>query len=864
MGGHVNPLPLVAILLTGAPASSTAVPDPASVKQLLKTMQAAVVARDLDRLLGAYDSGNSSLLGRVRAEAGGWFALEGARVDFRLGSLSAKGGGLEAVVLREVRYREHARDQIEARWETVELRRGPAGWKITSEAERPFARTARTDLRVELDPEKGTLHGSSKLELQVTAPGEEVLLLQLNRGLNVTSIRDGAGHPLRFSREADAISIPQQHLLRAGDTRRLTVHFAGTLFNESREQGYSQVSIAPAGSFASWVTHWYPRLQGSGSKSPGRITFDVPAGVTVASSGRLAEERSTAGRSRQVFTVDRPLDFSFAAARYFHREKTVGSVRLGIYLLRGGEAKAELYLREATRILELEQSLYGQYPFDGYALVEIPSDVTGGLGGSSEQGMNLFPVGILPENGFPLLLVAHEMGHSWWGNLIGAVGEPIIDEGLAQTSAVLCLREIQGEKAMRRFLKSGVPGYLQSASQYFLRFAGPGGKDYPLSASAQGADAAAAMHDIADTKGMVVYEMLREQIGQEAFVGGLREVVQRFAGRSITLSDLRVSWERTSGQDLASFWRQWMDRTGAPDLTLGWTVGPEGRGFVVSGAITQQGAPYDLVAEVALAYPGRHVTRTVHVSGPSTPFSFQVEQKPEWVVLDPEYKILRWTPEFRNARLLADGMALSSLGRSGDAIARLSDYVTKAPDSLEGRYQLGLAFQEAGRLGDAERELRVVLERHASLDVYEPAVTRSAAHLGQVLDLEGRREQALVAYRRALDLPEQGTAHEEARAGLAAPYRKSERAPPTRESLAHFAGTYDGGQGIALRVGVDESGILTVSQNQRPTAPLIWVEGTRFRVPGQSGIALEFKGGSEVTSVDVDAGGLHIPLPKKR
>ena len=497
--------------------------------------------------------------------------------------------------------------------------------------------------------------------------------------------------------------------------------------------------------------------------------------------------------------------------------------------------------------------------------MEIPSDVTGGLGGSSEQGMNLFPVGVLPETGFPLLLVAHEMGHSWWGNLVGSTGGPIVDEGLAQMSAVLCLLELQGEQAMRNFLKKGVPGYGQSATQYFLRFAGPGGKDYPLSATAQGSDAAGAMHDIADTKGMFVYEMLRERIGHAAFVGGLRSVVERFAGKNVSLADLRTAWERTSGQDLSQFWRQWMDRTGGPDLALEWTAKSEGRGFVVSGTISQQGTPYDVTAEVALAYPGRHDTKTVAVSGPSTPFSFITDQKPRWVVLDPDYKILRWTPAYRNARLLADANGLSSMGRSEEAFAKLSDYVGKVPESLEGRFQLGVAAQDAGKLADAERAFREVLDRHASLAVYEPAVTKSALHLGQVLDLAGRRDEALAAYRRALELPAQGSAHEEAKSGLAAPFKRKERPPPpSRDVLARFAGIYDGGQGIALKVGLDENGVLTVSEPGRPTASLLWVEGSRFRASDATDIVLEFKGGTEVSSVDVDAGGLQLHLTKKK
>src|SRR5262249_47351556 len=149
--------------------------------------------------------------------------LEGARVAYRLGSLTPSPEGLEAVVLREVRYREHGRDQIEAKWQTVALRRLASGWEITGEVERTLARATRTDLRVELHPENGTMRGSSKLEVEVTEPGEDSLLLLLNRGLTVKSIRDGSGHSVRFSREADAISVPQQRQLRSGERRSLAI-----------------------------------------------------------------------------------------------------------------------------------------------------------------------------------------------------------------------------------------------------------------------------------------------------------------------------------------------------------------------------------------------------------------------------------------------------------------------------------------------------------------------------------------------------------------------------------------------------------------------------------------------------------------
>jgi hypothetical protein len=767
----VNRLSLLpALLLLAAAVSSTIVRakvDRGEIEPLLRSIETAAGARDLPGVLAAYDPADPALLDRARNVAQGWLAHDELHLTYRLGALTGDSDKAEAIVFRSVRYTEHGRAQVDHGWQTVRLRRTASGWRIVSEEDRVYALCAGTDLRVEILPEEGRMRGTATLRIEVIAAGEDSLLLRLNRGLEVKSVTAGVGGPLRFEREADAIVVPQAQELRKGDAPSLVIAFEGTLFNESKEDGYSQVSIAPGGSFASWVTSWYPRLQGIAAKSKGRITYVVPPGITVVSTGRFEGSR-VEGQREQVFTIDEPLDFSFAAAKYYAREAIVDGTRLGVYLLRGGDAKADLYIQECVRTLRYQRELYGRYPYEGYAVVEIPSEETGTLGGSSEQGMNLFPAGVLPDDAFPLLLVAHEMAHGWWGNLIRSGDGAITDEGLAQITAVLCLREFQGEAAMRRFLKVGGPGYSQSAAQYFVRFAGPKGRDYPLGGTAAGSDAAIALHDIADTKGMFVYDMLRQRIGQEAFVRGLRKIVGGFAGRSVTLSDLRAAWEKASGTELRAFFQQWFSRTGAPDLVLQATTEAAGPGFVTSGTIAQTGDSYDVVVEIALASPGHRETKTVAVSGASTPFSFRTETKPDWVVLDPEYKILRWTPGFRNYPLLKDGRELASKGRNEEAIAKLEEFVARAPESLEGRYRLGVACEETGKLERAEPCFRFVLDRYASLGVYEPAVSLSQLHLGHVLDRTGRRDEAKEAYRNALALPDESGSHKDAESRLAA------------------------------------------------------------------------------------------------
>lgn len=861
-GMHVALLGLAACASPAHPAGG---PERAAIEAVLDRVDSALSARDVDGILALVDPEEKELVQRTRDQALGAISLSDLSVSSHVAQLTGHGTDAEAVVLRDLRYTDEGRDQVSATWRTMRFRRSEAGWRIVADDERQFARCTGTDLRVDLHPDLGRMEGTASHRIEILAEGEESLLFGLNRGLEVASIADDAGRALSFDRVADSLSIRVPASLRPGDVLRITIAFRGELFNESKEKGYSQVSLSPEGSFASWVTDWYPRLRGDGSKSTGKIAFTVPSGTIVASNGRLASRETHGDRETQTFAVDRPLDFSFAAAKYFHREQTIDGMQLGVYLLSGGDAKADLYLKECARALRCETGFFGPYPFDGYALVEIPNEKTGGLGGSSEQGMNLFPVGVLPDGKFPLLLVAHEMGHGWWGNLVKSKdGQAILDEGLAQTSAALTLREIEGEKAMRSWLYAGVPDYGQSARQYFARFASGSEPDLPLGAPAQGLQASGAAHDIADTKGVNVFAMLRDRIGPDAFLRGLRDVLRSRAGTTLDVPELQAALEKASGERLDRFFRDWFSRAGAPEFALKSSIEPAANGFAVSGTVEQAGEPYEADAEIALAFAGRTERKILRVDGPSTAFSFPAQEKPLFVAFDPDHKLLRWTGEFRNAALLRDGIGLQGVGKHDEAFEKLQAFVDKAPDSLRGRCQLGLLLQEVGDLAHAEECFRFVADRYRALEVYEPAVSTSALHLGQVLDLSGRRDEAKQAYQAALALPDESGSRRAAESGLAAPYAPTPRgAPPSSETLARYEGTYANGNGVEILVTVDDQGVPAVQQKGGRTAALVWVEGAKFRVAGSDTLGIEFVGGDTITAADLTVGSSVLHLPRK-
>jgi tetratricopeptide (TPR) repeat protein len=685
-------------------------------------------------------------------------SLDDFRYDHRVSHIEIHDNEATVVIFQEIDFTQYDRNISEGTWLTVQLREGGGRWIIAAEEERVYAKPIFTDLSIELDPEQATIDGKAIIEFEIMEPHEDNVVLSLNRGLNVTSLTGKDDAELAYERRNLAIIVPWQTSFSEKDKCSITVDFRGSFFNETEELGYSQVNIGPQGSFASWVTDWYPRLSTGISKSKGRISYLVPHGTTVASSGALVKKETVDDKVLHVFDVNAPLDYSFGAANYFHHEESVDDIAIGVYFLKGGIDKASLYVNKCAEIIRYLKQLYGMYPYDSYSIVELPSDVTGNLGGSSEQGMNLYPVGTLAEDKFNLPLFAHEIGHSWWGNWVKSADFTIIDEGLAQMTAVFCVQEFMGEETMRDFLKNGFSDYPQSASMYFQSI---NVGDLELGIPRIGKEAA--LHRLADTKGHFVYNMLRETIGHDAFVTALRNTIRQYAMTRIDLRALIKEFENTSGKDLKGFFDQWFYRRGAPEFRFNYEIEPRNGDFGIRGELIQLRDIYAVEAEISLVHEKEKEIRKITIADEAVTFDFLVPFRPDTVLFDPDYKILRWTDEFRYLPLFGEGVNLRVSGRNEEAIEKLVQFLDEMPNHMEGHYQIARAYQNIDNLEEARQHYERVVESYEASKKYHWSVSWSYVRLAQIHDAMGQPEKVRALCDRVLSLPDVMGAHGEVR-----------------------------------------------------------------------------------------------------
>jgi len=228
----------------------------------------------------------------------------------------------------------------------------------------------------------------------------------------------------------------------------------------------------------------------------------------------------------------------------------------------------------------------------------------------------------------------HEILHNWWGNSV------FVDyesgnwcEGLTAYLADHLIKEGQGQGvAYRRDTLKRYRNYVR------------GGEDFPLTEFRSRHDSAT--EAVGYGKSLMLWHMLRRQVGDEGFLDGLQQFYRANRFRRASFDDMRKAFADTSGQNLDDMFAQWVDRTGAPQLELGEvTTSADGANTVLTIEIrqVQGGDPYTLSVPVAITLDGEDEARelTLPLSENSGTLRVDLPAAPLRIDVDPEFDLFR-------------------------------------------------------------------------------------------------------------------------------------------------------------------------------------------------------------------------------
>jgi aminopeptidase N len=489
---------------------------------------------------------------------------------------------------------------------------------------------AQLDLNVQLDPESRQLAALAELQ------SEGELVFALHESLAVHKAT-ADGEPVTVS--ASGKGPTREWRIRAQRGATLQIEYGGTLPALDTRIDHRAVlkPLAPttssAGTFLPGSSGWYPRPSGLFAYT---VTLSLPASQRGLVAGRLVEETLPDGADARYvarFAFDAPADgIDLMAGPYVVKEKSLERgeskpIRLRTYFFRDLEPLADAYLADSARYIELYSKQIGAYPFEMFSIVASPLPTGFGMPTLTYIGAQVLKLPFIRATS-----LGHEVLHNWWRNGVYAdYTRGNWSEGLTTFMADYFYKEQESAAAAREMRQSWLRDFA----------AVPAEAHRPLTTfrtRSHGAAEAAVGYG----KAAMVFFMLRDAIGSDAYERGIRSFWEKYRFRTASWADLQSTFEQASGQPLRTFFEQWVQRAGGPRVNVVEArAGRSGGGVVLTLGIIQSTPAYAVRLPVEIVYTGKSEMRTVNLERERQVVTIQLNEMPEGVRVDPELRVWR-------------------------------------------------------------------------------------------------------------------------------------------------------------------------------------------------------------------------------
>lgn len=552
--------------------------------------------------------------------------------------------------------------------------------------------TVHHQLHVKLTPASGRL----QVRDTITLPSHKTpLSFSLNAGFSVASNDPGVN-----IEAADAAhSSPELKLYRVTlpqGRSRFTVSYQGKVGVTDatpHAQQDNRAYLSPDGAYLDGNSHWYPQFGDE------LVTFSMEAELPplwkAISQGVTHPPAGVRDNNKAQWDEHHPQqEIYLLAAAYQEYDRPAGNITASVFLRAADPSLADRYLTAIAGYVDMYSRLLGPYPYSKFAVVENTWE--------SGYGMPSFTLLGPKVMRFPFILhtsLPHEILHNWWGNGVYVdYGRGNWSEGLTAYLADHLLQEQLGE---------GVT-YRRNALLRYTNYVSAG-NDFPLRDFQGRHDEAT--QAVGYDKALMVFHMLRMQLGDQRFLAALRNYYHEQRFHLAGWDDLRRAFEAVAGGSLRSEFDQWLNRRGAPALQLNETQARRsGDRYQLTVEITQDqaGPAYHLHVPVAVQLEGRQQAwqtvvdlsqkrQTIHLSVPARPWRLEV---------DPQFDVFRRLDPGELPPTLSEALGAASLlivlpsaaaAPLRDAYAELAQAWSEGSAGTEIRWDKDLSRLPGGR-----------------------------------------------------------------------------------------------------------------------------------------------------------------------
>lgn len=388
--------------------------------------------------------------------------------------------------------------------------------------------------------------------------------------------------------------------------------------------------IDPQGIYLCNQSVWYPLVFDQHFSFS--LSVETPLEWMPISQGRRCfEEIATLGGEQRLITkwVEKnPMEEIYlVAAKFYRYEKYHDGIALMAYLREPEDSLANRYIQATARYISMYEQLIGKYPFEKFALAENFWQTGFGMPSFTLLGDKVIRLPFIVATSY-----GHEILHNWWGNSV------YVDytkgnwcEGLTTYCADYLYKEMESLEAARAYRHNTLISYTNNVRS---------DNDFPLARFRERYDAAS--QSIGYGKSLMVFHMLRKQIGDTLFWQGLRNFYNDFNFRTASWDDLAKTFSQIAGKDCSWFFDQWVKRQGAPSLRIAHADWRQVEaGFVLDLTLAQDEPPFVLDVPVVVVTDHGEESFNVKLLNSKQDFSLKLRARPILLKVDPDYDLMR-------------------------------------------------------------------------------------------------------------------------------------------------------------------------------------------------------------------------------
>lgn len=420
------------------------------------------------------------------------------------------------------------------------------------------------DLDILVDMERKEVHGTAAYDISAVE-GDRIIFD--TDGLAIERVTDGEGAPLEFELGDSTILGRALHIRLGKGARRVVIAYHTRSGARALQWLSPQQTTDKQHPFlftqgqAILTRTWIPVQD-----SPGiRFTYDakvqVPAELMALMSGTNPQQRTADGVYR--FKQEQPIPAYLIALAVGDLAFKPVDERTGVYAERSVVERAAWEFADMGTMLKTAEGLYGPYRWGRYDVIVLPPSFP--FGGMENPCLTFATPTILAGDRSLTALVAHELAHSWSGNLVtnATWNDFWLNEGFTVYIESRISEAIHGPEYAGMLQQLGRQDLLNTLVE-IAKSEHP--EDSKLRLHLEGRDPDEGMTDVAYEKGAALLRLFESKVGRAKFDAFIRDYFERFAFQSMTTDRFlaHLNEHLLKPNDLAIDVAAWVDGVGLP------------------------------------------------------------------------------------------------------------------------------------------------------------------------------------------------------------------------------------------------------------------------------------------------------------